>query len=109
MTDPCMSLSTHTARATQEGCRLPPKPPGSSCRQLTKQLGTGDLLPSLDGHYPASTLLRSSPLLVGALVLSASWSFHLYLSLSITDPVLTFRTKAQIRVMPPIHRTPHGQ
>ena len=28
-------------------------------------------------------------------------------SLCITDPVLKFRTKAQIRVMPPIRRTPH--
>jgi hypothetical protein len=30
-------------------------------------------------------------------------------SLCITDPVLKFRTKAQIRVMPPVRRTPHGQ
>jgi hypothetical protein len=30
-------------------------------------------------------------------------------SLGITDPVLKFRTKARIRVMPPLHRTPHGQ
>jgi hypothetical protein len=70
--------------------RLPPsaEPPGSSCCQLTKQSGAGDLLPLLHGHYPASSLLRSSPPLVGALVLSASWYCHLYLSLHITDPVL---------------------
>jgi hypothetical protein len=30
------------------------------------------------------------------------------LSLSITDPVLKFRTKAWTRVMPPLHRSPHG-
>src|SRR6516225_6187787 len=91
--------------------RLPPpaERPGSSCCQLTKQFGAGDLLPSLHGHYLASSLLQSSPPLVSALVLSASPGIHLYLSLSITDPVLTFRTKAQMRVMPPIHRTPHGQ
>jgi hypothetical protein len=44
------------------------------------------------------------------------WSVHRYFrprgfsacafSLRITDPVLKFRTKARIRVMPPIHRTP---
>ena len=109
LTEPCVSLSTHTARATHEGCRLPPTPSSSSRYRLAKQVGTSDLLPWLHGHYPVSSLLRSSPPLVGALVLSASWGFHLYLSLGITDPVLTFRTKAQIRVMPPIHRTPHGQ
>ena len=47
------------------------------------------------------------------------WSVHRYFrprgsstcafSLSITDPVLKFRTKARIRVMPPERRTPHGQ
>jgi len=30
-------------------------------------------------------------------------------SLPIASPVLKFRTKAHIRVMPPIRRTPHGQ
>ena len=39
----------------------------------------GDLLPLLLGHYPVSTLLRSSPPLVGASVLSASWCIHLCL------------------------------
>src|SRR6516164_4423963 len=106
LTDSCMSLSTHTARATHEGCRLPPTPSSSSRYRLAKQVGTRDLLPWLHGHYPVSSLLRSSPPLVGALVLSASWGVHLYLSLGITDPVLTFRTKAPIRVMPPTHRTP---
>ena len=37
----------------------------------------GDLLPSLHGHYPASSLLRSSAPLAGASVLSASWVLHL--------------------------------
>src|SRR6516164_5219233 len=39
----------------------------------------GDLLPSLLGHYLVSTLLRSSPPLGGASVLSASWFVHLCL------------------------------
>ena len=48
-----------------------------------------------------------------------AWSAHRYIqprgssacafSLSITEQVLKFRTKARIRVMPPEHRTPHGQ
>ena len=36
-----------------------------------------DLLPSLHGSYPASSLLRSSPSLASASVLSASWFCHL--------------------------------
>ena len=48
-----------------------------------------------------------------------AWSAHRYIqprgasacafSLNITEQVLKFRTKARIRVMPPEHRTPHGQ
>jgi hypothetical protein len=39
----------------------------------TRRFASGDdPLPSLHGHYPASTLLRSSPPLAGASVLSAS-------------------------------------
>jgi len=54
-----------------EGCRLPPRigaPPVASWPALN----VDDLPPLLHGHYPASTLLRSSPPLTGALVLSAS-------------------------------------
>src|SRR5271165_461658 len=39
----------------------------------------GDLLPLLHGHYPASSLLRSSAPLVGVSVFSASWVCHLCL------------------------------
>jgi len=39
----------------------------------------GDLLPLLHGHYPVSSLLRSSAPLVGVSVLSASWVIHLCL------------------------------
>src|SRR5436305_1854238 len=51
--------------------------------------------------------------------MTCSWSLALrvlgqgvaecHFSLSITEQVLKFRTKAPIRVMPPEHRTPHGQ
>jgi hypothetical protein len=39
-----------------------------------------NLLPLLHGHYPVSSLLRSSAPRVGASVLSASWVIHLCLS-----------------------------
>src|ERR1700693_5583665 len=35
LTGPDVSLSTYPARTTFEGCRLPPRPAGSSCCQLT--------------------------------------------------------------------------
>jgi hypothetical protein len=71
LTDPDLTLSRHPARATAESCRLPLRigaPPVASWPTPN----VGDLLPSLHGHYPASPLLRSSPPLAGALVLSAS-------------------------------------
>src|SRR5258707_9061141 len=61
-----------------EGCRLPSRigaPPVASW--LTPNVG--DLPPSLHGHYPASSLLRSSPPLPAASVLSASQFRCLYL------------------------------
>ena len=73
LTGPDVSLSTYPARTTYEGCRLPPRPVGSSCCQLTRiDLNAGRLPPSLHGNYPASSLLRSSPPLACASVLSAS-------------------------------------
>src|SRR5215467_6102569 len=71
-TDPDVNLSTHPARATpKEAYRLPPRrggPPVTRCLHLD----VGDLLPLLHGHYPVSSLLRSSAPLAGASVLSAS-------------------------------------
>jgi hypothetical protein len=77
-TDPDVNLSIHPARATQR--RLPPsiKTRSSSGYPLTPP-DVGDLLPLLHGHYPVSSLLRSSAPLIGASVLSASWVFHLCL------------------------------
>src|SRR5215471_16778502 len=78
LTDPDVNLSIHPARATQR--RLPPsiKTRSSSGCPLTPAR-LGGLLPSLHGHYAASSLLLSSATLVGASVLSASWGFHLHL------------------------------
>jgi len=77
-TDPDVNLSIHPARATQR--RLPPsiRTRSSSGCPLTPP-DVGDLLPLLHGHYPISSLLRSSAPLIGASVLSASWVFHLCL------------------------------
>jgi len=63
-----------------EDCRLPPRPSGSSGRPLTRiDPAASGPPPSLHGHYPASTLLWSSPSLTAASVLSASWDHHLCL------------------------------
>jgi hypothetical protein len=67
-----LTLSRHPARATHR--RLPPsiEKLGSSGFPLTRDLDAGDPLPLLDGHYPASSLLRRSPPQLAASVLSAS-------------------------------------
>ena len=81
LTDPDVSLSTYPARVTHE--RLPPfhrdrrVPPVNPLTLFDHD--AGDLLPSLLGRYPVSTLLRSSPPLGDASVLSASWFVHLCL------------------------------
>jgi hypothetical protein len=74
LTDPCTTVSRHTARAILESCRPPPKPAGSSCLQLTHYgPGVDDPPPSLHGRYSASPLLRGDPPLDVASVLSPSW------------------------------------
>jgi len=75
LTDPCLTVSGHTARATPG--RLVPSAetigflllPVDPCRSRL-----GDPPPSLHEHYPVSLLLRSSPPLAGASLLSASRS-----------------------------------
>jgi hypothetical protein len=62
LTEPCLSLSAHTALAFRESGTLP---------AMTKQFlllpvdhiahCVNGLSPSLHGHYPASSLLRDSP------------------------------------------------
>jgi hypothetical protein len=78
LTDPDLNLSIHPARATRG--RLAPSAetigflllPVDPCRSRL-----GDPLPSLHENYPVSSLLRSSPPLLGASVLSASRGFRL--------------------------------
>jgi hypothetical protein len=71
LTDPDLTLSRHPARAIAR--RLPPAiEVGFLPLPVAPAANGDDPLPSLHGHYPASPLLRSSPPLTGALVLSAS-------------------------------------
>src|ERR1019366_6492678 len=70
LTEPCLKLSLHTARATREGCRLPVQSGSSGC-PLTR-FPPSDPPPSLHGHYAASSLLLGSPSLTNASILSAS-------------------------------------
>src|SRR5271169_4952647 len=73
-------------------------------------LNGDDPPPLLRGHYPASSLLRGSPPLSGASVLSASRLEPLVLfSLGIAGQVLTFRTRARLSFAPPTCRMPLGQ
>src|ERR1035438_751792 len=102
------SLDSSGSCHPEEGCRLPPRqeflrlPVDSISTWVTCPLRSTGITPLLR-YYEAVR----------------PWSVHRYFrprgsstcafSFSITDPVLKFRTKAQIRVMPPIRRTPHGQ
>ena len=80
LTDPCLSLSAHTARAIHGELALSvttrrflPLPVDQS------EYDANDPPPSLHGHYPISSLLRSSPPLAGASVLWASRFVRLHL------------------------------
>ena len=63
---------------SHEGCRLPLRH-GAHPVASWLDLNVDDLLPSLRGHYPTSSLLRISAPLAGASVLSASRFLRLYL------------------------------
>ena len=85
LTEPCVNLSIYTARATAwkaaafrhcvEFLLLPVDP---TMTPVTCPLRSADIT-------PASSLLRGSPPLIGASVLSASCSSTCAFSLSITD------------------------
>src|SRR5262245_6383114 len=80
LTDPCLSLSAHTARAIHGELAL-----SVTTRRFlplpVDQSGydANDPPPSLHGHYPISSLLRSGPPLAGASVLWASRFVRLHL------------------------------
>jgi hypothetical protein len=67
------SLPSHGSCHPEESCRPPPQPASSSGFPLTQWFRRDGLPPSLDRHYSASSLLRGSPPLDIASVLSPSW------------------------------------
>lgn len=68
------SLPSHGSCHPNESCRPPSEPAGSSCFQLAHYgPDVDDPPPSLHGRYSASSLLRGSPPLDVASVLSPSW------------------------------------
>jgi hypothetical protein len=80
LTEPCVNLSIYTARAIQQELL----PSATTVRFLLLPVDQRDhdangLPPLLRGHYPASSLLRDSPPLLGGSVLSASRSYRLCL------------------------------
>src|SRR6516164_2155996 len=96
LTDPCLSLSTHTARVIHE--ELPPFATISRFLLLPvdqRDQGANDLPPSLHGHYSASSLIQGSPPLNSASVLSPSWGLPTCgFSVSIEVQVPTFHLTA---------------
>src|SRR4029077_10767944 len=93
----------------QEGCRLPsrilkllPLPVGSLPTSVTCPLRSTSIT-------PASSLVRAvRPSPAHRYFQPRGFSACAF-SLGIAGQVLKFRTRAQMRVTPPIHRTPHGQ
>src|SRR5262249_9364828 len=80
LTDPCLSLSAHTARAIHRELPLS----ATIGRFLLLPVDQVDhdangLPPSLHGNSPASSLLWGSPNLNPAFVRSPSWFCHLWL------------------------------
>src|SRR5262250_160527 len=96
LTEPCLSLSTHTARVIHEEL-----PPFATIRRFLllpvdqRDQGANDLPPSLHGHYSASSLIQGSPPLNSASVLSPSWGLPTCgFSVSIKVQVPTFHLTA---------------
>ena len=110
LTEPCVTVSSHTARAMHR--RLPPAattprlllspvgPPVTA--RMAHPLGSTGIPPlhrSYEVVRPCSPDQDIRPR--GA----TAWAF----SLPTAAQVLKFRTRAKMRVTPPVHRTPHGQ
>jgi len=108
LTEPDLNLSAYPARATHG--RLPSSPNIEFLR-LPVELGSVRVTCSL-----CSSEITPDQRSYGAV---RPWRAHWYFrphgasacafSLTIANQVLKFRTKAQTRVTPPVHRTSHGQ
>src|SRR5262249_29407505 len=89
--------------------RPPPQPVGSSCCQLTKLTMTRMACPLRSTDITPLPRYYGTVRLPGVSLRSASRGCRLCLSLTTAEQVLEFRTRAEIRVTPPVPRTPHGQ
>ncbi len=105
LTDPCLKLSLHTARCHSmkaAAFQYYQAHPGARWPGFL----SGDPPPSLRGHYTASSLIRGSPPLTNASILSASCCCTCTFSLVIIGQVLKFRIGAWLRFTPPVRRSP---
>jgi len=104
-----MRLAPHTARASRQ--RLPPSDTSDGFLRfpVDPAVAPRETRPLRSTPITGvSTLLRSSPPLSAASVLSASrWCSACAFSLGIAEQVPKFPTWAWMRFAPPIHRTPH--
>ena len=112
LTGPDVSLSTYPARTTLEGCRLPPRPAGSSCCQLTlirsPRRSPAPFAPRELPRFPATTEQSAPDLRIGTFGLAVLPLVPFPL-VSLASQVLKFPTKARTGVTPPVHRTSPGQ
>ena len=110
LTEPDVNLSIHPARATHR--RLPPSVETDGLLRSP----VGPLIPTRVTPSLRSVGITPRHRYYGGV---RPWAAHRYFrprgfstcvfSLGIAVQVLKFRTKAQIGVTPPLHRTPHGQ
>jgi len=110
LSEPDVNLSIHPARATLR--RLPPSVETDGLLRSP----VGPLIPTRVTPSLRSVGITPRHRYYGGV---RPWAAHRYFrprgfstcvfSLGIAVQVLKFRTKAQIGVTPPLHRTPHGQ
>ena len=110
LSDPDVNLSIHPARVTLEGCHLPLKSASSSGCPLTLSISTRVTCPLRStGITPFHRYYRAVRPLPAHRYFRPHGASACAFSFSITDKVLKFRSKAQSRVTPFLHRTPHSQ
>jgi hypothetical protein len=110
LTEPCLTVSGHTARAIPG--ELPPSVVIS--RFLPSPVDqvnhdTNGLPPSLRGRYPLHRYYGAVRPCPAFRYFRPRGSTACTFSLGTAEQVLKFRTRAQIGVTPPVPRTPHGQ
>jgi hypothetical protein len=110
LTEPCVTVSSHTARAIRR--ELPPSVVIS--RFLPSPVDqvnhdTNGLPPSLRGRYPLHRYYGAVRPCLACRYFRPRGSTACAFSLGTAEQVLKFRTRAQTGVTPHVRRTPHGQ